>query len=108
MDPETVPEACTYWPHTEVLEGVDSGSKSDSPLSDWEALGKVLSPSHLSFLVCNTVVILYLTHRALMRTFYCSVAQSPPALCDSMDCSIQAFLPSPSPRACSDSRPLSR
>ena len=88
---DKLPEACIHRPHTEVLENMNSDSESDSALSDWEALGKLLSPSVPHFLVCNTVVILYLIHRALMRTFYCSVTQLSPTLCDPMDCSMPGF-----------------
>ena len=48
-----------------------------------------------------------LVNRGFSSVQFSSVAQSCPTLCNPMDCSARLPCPSPSPRACSDLRPLS-
>ena len=51
------------------------------------------------------------SYAMVRRTWFSSVSQSCPTLCDPMDCStpgFPVFHPSPSPGVCSDSCPLNR
>ena len=95
---------------------------SSKPLELWHCGSTHMSSALMTVLLAVTggkqvrgeaeaVRPVWLKEAVLSRHYHCcfSVAQMCPTLCDPMDCSMPGFpCPSPTPRACSNSCPLSR